>query len=800
MRLTERRDAPGPPDRLSARDTTVRLSRGLVLLALAVAAVGCSPALDLASHQERVSRLTAPLQAGACSGGLFTAGRDGLSALELWMDGRGDTVFPVHLYAAGTDRPLASGTVTTETGWARFTFPRVPDSGGRSFALCVEATGPDARLGYAHDLTRADQPRFENGRPGSGALTLRAFYEATPADIVLAAWQAARRLPLAATLALLFGLGLPLGLLATGGDRRPIDVLAAAPGLGLLTVAVLWWVTAPLGAAASTGATLVVAVLGWIALAVTSARRAAADSSDHEHQVDAPLAPVVLGGLLVVVVGAAIALRLALIVDLSLPVWVDAIHHTYLIALLAARGIPTDYGPLLEFGPFTYHFGLHAAGATIARLTNADPADSLLLLGQALAALSTLAAYSVVRSLGGTVGGGVIAAAIAGLVSILPAYYVSWSRYTHLAGMIAGASLLWLLSRGISSRSRAIALGLGLAGLPMVHPRLAVLTLLAGLVMVLLSGQVWRVVSHRREAILVAATAAAVGAGWVARVATSLVGRISGGGDEVATANAINLTVIETGHDRVLYLGALGAAALAIALCWRVGVGILLWACAALVASDPGRFGLPGGYLIGTPALVITLWLPMAAILGFAIGDLVQRVRPAWPALAWRGPAVAAAGCAIALALSGPAYATLNAVTVRSTPSDRLALDRAAAHLRPGDTVIVNGFLWQFGTYAGADAGAWIGVRTPGRAIVPPAIHGLAPPEQARAIAAVTREAVDASGDAERLVAFARARGLRWIFVGERGGAIDAAALEAHPMVRLVERVGGARLFRIEGG
>jgi len=775
------------------------MHRGLVL-ALFLLASGCSPALDLHSHQERVTRLTAAPEVGACTGGLFTAGRNGLSALELWIDGRGDSPIPVHLYAAGADRPLASGIVAAETGWARFTFSRVASSGGRSFALCVETVGPDVRLGYAHDLTRIDQPRFENGRPESGALAIRAFYEATPTDVVLAAWQAAHRLPLVATLALLFGLGLPLSLLAAGGDRRQIDVLAAAPGLGLLTVSGLWWVTAPLGAAASTGATLVVAIVGWTALAVKSVRESAGVPSDHREPVDAPLARVVLGTVLVIVVGAAIASRLALIADLSLPAWVDAIHHTYLIGLLSARGVPTDYGPLLGFGPFTYHFGLHAAGATVARLMNADPADSLLVLGQILAALSTLAAYVVVRSLGGTVGGGVIAAGIAGLVSILPAYYVSWSRYTHLAGIIAGASVLWLLSRGISSRSRAIALGLALAGLPMVHPRLAILTLLAGLAMVLLSGQLWRVASQWRQATLVAAIAAAVGAGWVTRVATSLVGRISGGGDEVATANAINLSVIETGHDRVLYLGALGAIAAVIALRWRVGVGVPLWAGAAFVASDPGRFGLSGGYLIGTPALVITLWLPMAAILGLAIGDLVRRVPPLWPALAWREPTVAALACAIALALSGPAYATLNAVTVQATPSDRLALDRVAAHLPPGDTVIVNGFLWQFGTYAGADAGAWIGVRTPGRAIVPPAIHGLAPPEHARSIAAETREAVDASEDVDRLVSFARRRGARWIFVGERGGTIDAAAVEAHPGVRLVERVGGARLFRIEGG
>jgi hypothetical protein len=188
----------------------------------------------------------------------------------------------------------------------------------------------------------------------------------------------------------------------------------------------------------------------------------------------------------------------------------------------------------------------------------------------------------------------------------------------------------------------------------------------------------------------------------------------------------------------------------------RIGV---IWLALALVAANPGWLGLPGSYLVSNGALAIALWLPASAL----IGQLVDWLPPRAARLAT--PAI----LLVAIALGRPALEAVNLSTVLATPADRRAL-QAAARVLPADAVVaVHVREWQLATYMGADAGYWIGILTPGRAIVPPLLYGLGPADAARATTERLRGWEAAQADPPELLRRMRDSGVQWLFVGERG-------------------------------
>jgi hypothetical protein len=196
---------------------------------------------------------------------------------------------------------------------------------------------------------------------------------------------------------------------------------------------------------------------------------------------------------------------------------------------------------------------------------------------------------------------------------------------------------------------------------------------------------------------------------------------------------------------------------------------------------------------------VISLWLPAAALVGAGVGTAISAIgaRLGAGGRAWLSrlapPALLVAGCLF----SGDALASLNPSTVLATERDRNVLERLDAVVPPGDLVAVNSRSWQFSIHAGADAGAWIGVATRAPAIVAPVLYALAPVESFLATSARLATWEAAGGDPAALAEQMRLMGARWLFVGERGGAIDAAALTPDAGFELVLADGGARLFRL---
>jgi len=148
--------------------------------------------------------------------------------------------------------------------------------------------------------------------------------------------------------------------------------------------------------------------------------------------------------------------RLIQIRDLALPAWVDSVHHALLVRILLERGqIPDSWGPYLPQVPFYYHFGFHLTAAVFAKLTSVDTGRAVLMMGQIWQAVLALSIYILGVSLWHSPKKALIAMILVGFVSQMPAYYVTWGRYTLLAGL---AIMVLAMAAALAGRTMPVAI------------------------------------------------------------------------------------------------------------------------------------------------------------------------------------------------------------------------------------------------------------------------------------------------------------------------------------------------------
>ena len=80
------------------------------------------------------------------------------------------------------------------------------------------------------------------------------------------------------------------------------------------------------------------------------------------------------------------------------------------------------------------------------------PPQAVLLFGQMVNAATVPVAYLLAQRLTGRAWAGVLAALVTGLVSLMPAYYVNWGRYTQLAGQLILPVLMILTVETVEKR------------------------------------------------------------------------------------------------------------------------------------------------------------------------------------------------------------------------------------------------------------------------------------------------------------------------------------------------------------
>ncbi|MBN1483796.1 MAG: hypothetical protein JXA37_03670, partial [Chloroflexia bacterium] len=433
----------------------------------------------------------------------FVAHQDGLNGIELLLvdygaeSGRPAADLQLRLCRSRPCEAALAETTLPGEGIAhnqafRFRFDRQEDSAGQTYFLVVNAAQADSPARatlWAHDVDLYPEGQLlYDAAPAPADLTFCIYYDVGPAsllgELLARAWGGLRYLP--SLLLLLLAPGyLLLRLLPRHWVQDPFELLGFCLGLSLALVPVLLLLLAQtpirLSAAAVCGGGI---LLGGGSLGLFLRDLARGHWNDL-RRLPRPLLYGLLG-----VLALALFLRAVHSYDLAGPLWIDAVHHGLLSRLIVERGaIPADYHPYIDVAPATYHFGFQSLVSLLHWLTGLRLPGALLLLGQALSGLASLPLYAWGRRWGRSGWAGLAAAAVPAALSLMPSYYVSWSRYTQLAGLLILPVAVLLLEQllqkeGPPGWAEAV-VGLVLAGIVLTHVRVAAFLAVLAVLMLL---------------------------------------------------------------------------------------------------------------------------------------------------------------------------------------------------------------------------------------------------------------------------------------------------------------------------
>lgn len=438
-----------------------------------------------------------------------------------------------------------------------------------------------------------------------------------------------------------------------------------------------------------------------------------------------------------------IAWRLVQARTLVFPAWVDSVHHVLIVQkILDAAGIPQTLGPELAV-PFTYHYGFHITTALFSFISGLQPLNAVLWFGQLINALVALGIYRLSKSLWNSKRIAVIAALFVTFAFQMPAYYLTWGRYTLLTGLLvllpAMAAVVDLMYNG-KGRQAVLRLALLTAALALVHyMALLFLGLFIGCLLIerlfvmltqFRSPQGKQLWWSWRWSVFAALAGLLVAAPWLVRMLSSHQG---------VTTIAVNLPSKEgfaSSFNYILYLMGplhnyilLGIAALGLILVWfqKNTRGLAAWTTLMILLS------LPWGLQLGPfrpDHFAIVLFIPAALSLANGlvwvfdgIGRLLKKPLLGNAALAL----IVTAGL---LWGASKTVDILNPVTVLTDQNDLAAIDWIKENTPPDARFLANTAIWQFASYRGVDGAYWITPSTRRYSVAMPALYGYAAPDQ----------------------------------------------------------------------
>jgi len=517
--------------------------------------------------------------------------------------------------------------------------------------------------------------------------------------------------------------------------------------------------------------------------------------------------PLVLIGLLVL--GGAIAWRLYQARNLLLPSWVDSQHHYLIVrAILEARGLPHDLSPYLQV-PFYYHYGYHALGALFTAVSGLPIGAAMLVLGQVLNATIGLSTYALGKALWRNWRPALAAALLVSFVTRMPAYYLSWGRYTLTVGMVLlplAMGLALEITRGKARWGGMVTLALLTAGILLSH-YFAALLLAVFLVLLafvnLVQGR-WGLPQALIQVSCLSNSALAgllLAAPWLWRVAQYSASRpgivsnlpqslemvITGGG-----GNYVWQLLGPVSNHWLLLPAGLG---LVVCLFKRRSLGFALWSLALAALALPWGVALqpfrPDHFAIVlfTPITLLAGWL-----LWLAARWVAGRLKLRWVTVALMGLVLAGW-----IAWGFPKLRNIvNPATVLVTEADLDALDWVAENTPEGARFFINTAHWQDGVYRGVDGGGWLLPYTRRWALVPTVFYSFSPDAtyvgELRDWGQAASQVSTCSEDFWRLVGEAE---LDWIYLQSGVGSLQPGGLAGCAGVEEAYEHGGVVIYRI---
>jgi len=520
------------------------------------------------------------------------------------------------------------------------------------------------------------------------------------------------------------------------------------------------------------------------------------------------LAPAWLWASFAVLFGLAALTRALHIRDIAAPLWVDSIHHTLLVRVVGETGhIPTSLEPYLPIRELPYHWGYHVVAAAWRAVSGLPLVEGVLWSGQVLNALIMPAVYTLGASLLRSPRAGLLAGGCAALLSIMPAYYVTWGRYTQLTGLLVLPVLL-VVTAALLERPRLewrllLVAALLVAGLFLIHYRVLIFyaafmlpytlllvgrrprqagaivirgTLLGGITLLLVAPWAWVLVQ---------------------RMVVPLASRPSGlvGTDSY---NGFDRNLLLAGHNRVLIaIAGIGAALAWVWWRWRV-LALVGWVATMLLIANPSVVGLPSLWLINNHAVIITLFLPISLLVAHAINSIlvliervgiqrssfvVHRSLTIWRCLLFIVHSGALGALFIVFAWAAwTMRSVINTQTIIATPADIAAVRWVAANTPPDARFLTNSTPWIGSAARGTDGGYWL-LPLAGRTMTTPtALYIYGDPADKQHADDVNRRVAALGGNRAMLHELVRRERIDYVFVGSNGGAITPDMLRNDPL------------------
>ncbi len=506
------------------------------------------------------------------------------------------------------------------------------------------------------------------------------------------------------------------------------------------------------------------------------------------------------------------------------PAWSDSLHHTLLTQLTATRGtLPFSLEPYFPLPLGQYHLGLYALSATVQWLAQVPAHTALLWSGQALSGLCGVGVYLVLDRRVGRVGA-IVGAALVGLLSHQPAFYVNWGRFTQV-GSQAILLIAWLVTWETIARWRRQGLALWdtalsaalTAAVFLLHFQVAAFYLL--LLAIAVVGELGQGICERRLGWVVAGTAA-IGvlallasspALWealqiyVARRLHPPTAQLVVAADAAAATDRL---YYEFAPSSIPYLAArpwllvLAASSAVVALARRNGLAWIsvLWTVLLCLLGMAYLLDLPLLRVTNMGAVLIMLYLPIGLLVGAAVEEGVR-----WAGKEreqrW-GSRVVAGVLLVAFCASHWQTSQVEPYRYFVTPQDVTAMDWIRQHT-PADAVFaVNTTFWLPQAPHGTDAGYWIPYFTGRQTTASAMVITLGEVEYRQQI-------IDLSQAEERLATDPsalddlRAMGVGYVYIGRMGdfsgAGLDAAQLGQAEGATVVYQAGGVTILQLEG-
>jgi hypothetical protein len=789
---------------------------GLLVLAL----TGCMARFDPDTMQPRVEVEAPPVYGMQTVGQTFVAARPGLCAIEVIWRTSAAVTGPIVLHLRSdldSTADLARVEITDCQPTVRWRFPPIPDSQGRGFYLLIEA--PEATIDHplrlyaaAHDVYTPGRA-YVSGSPLSGDLVFRTFYDYDLSmflqDLSKGLREAWLFLP---TVALFWAPGFLL-LQCWPAARRRFDgweQMALAVGLSLAIIPLLLlWITQLGGALSATMVRVLFGGLGVAAAAVAGRRLWRLRATEARAVVLRE--SVGQAALMVLILGAGLVARFLAVRDLALPVWVDSVHHTVVTRIIAESGqVPSSYEPYIPMTDAIYHYGFHASVAGFSWLSDKPIPWVILVVGQVFNLAAALQVYLLARWLTRRRLAALFAALTVALLATMPAYYVSWGRYTLLGGVLIlpVASVLSLEAAGRKDWRAAMLGGLALAGLFLTHYRLCIFHVclvaswwLVKMVRCLPSwrARLWEVGWYAAVGLL----ALVLIAPQVPAISVYVWPRAfaqQGGGASAALGD-FSLHYVTSGFDRyMLTLGLLGAI-VALVRKRRFSIVLLLWVGGLFVVTNPSLLGLPGEALVTNVVMLGTWFMPLAVWCGFLGDELLS----SWLAILQGRRRtlcylLATTGLVVLSVIGIRRQITIvNPDCVLATQSDQEALAWVEQHTSPEDRFLINARPWteSRSAYIGTDGGYWIAPLAQRSTTTPPALYGKGDREGILQVREFNQRMEMLAAYPEGLGALLRDEGIGYVYVGTLGGPLYLEALRADSGFRLIYANGRVHVFEV---